>query len=77
MDYRIRELRDITGLSQRDFAAKYDIPLSTRFVNGSREMQHLRNMCEADSGYPSGILMKIHCTTLNISLRSYSRAEYM
>jgi len=29
MDYRIRELRDITGLSQRDFAAKYDIPLST------------------------------------------------
>ena len=29
MNYRIRELRDMTGLSQRDFAAKYDIPLST------------------------------------------------
>ena len=29
MIYRIRELRDMTGLSQKDFSLKYNIPLST------------------------------------------------
>lgn len=29
MEYAIRELRDLTGMSQREFAAMYGIPVST------------------------------------------------
>lgn len=64
MSYRIRELRDMTGLSQKEFADKYEIPLST-----------LRKW-EQGSAAPAPYVVRLIAATLPSTDEESVRVEY-